>query len=123
MMTFFAPAARCFAAPSRPVKIPVDSKTTSTPSDCHGSSAGSLIERTWNESWLTRILSPLAEISPCRFPRMESYLSRWARVAAFVQIVHGDEIDAAVAHSGAHDVAADTAEPVDPDFDGHLRLL
>ncbi len=39
------------------------------------------------------------------------------------QIVDGDDVDAAVAHSGAHDIAADTAEPVDPDFDGHLRFL
>jgi hypothetical protein len=36
------------------------------------------------------------------------------------QIVDRDDIYAAVVHSGAHDVAADTAEPVDPDFDGHL---
>src|SRR5580765_1554600 len=39
------------------------------------------------------------------------------------QIVDCDDIDPTVAHGGAHDVAADTAEPVDPDFDGHLRLL
>src|SRR6188768_1386810 len=42
MMTFFAPAARCFAALSRSVKRPVDSKTTSTPRSFQGSCAGSL---------------------------------------------------------------------------------
>ena len=31
MITFFAPAARCLAASSRLVNLPVDSKTTSTP--------------------------------------------------------------------------------------------
>ena len=31
MITFFAPASRCFAASSRFVKRPVDSTTTSTP--------------------------------------------------------------------------------------------
>ena len=35
------------------------------------------------------------------------------------EIVHRDDVDVAVAHGGAHDVAADAAEPVDPDFDGH----
>src|SRR5260370_41833070 len=39
------------------------------------------------------------------------------------QIVDRDDVDGAVVDGGAHDVAADTAEPVDPDFDGHLRLL
>ena len=41
MITFFAPAARCLAAPSRSVNLPVDSKTTSTPRSFHGSAAGS----------------------------------------------------------------------------------
>ena len=37
MTTFFAPASRCFCAPSRLVKIPVDSIATSTPRSPHGS--------------------------------------------------------------------------------------
>ena len=42
MMTFLAPAARCLAAPSRLVKRPVDSITTSAPSSFQGSFAGSV---------------------------------------------------------------------------------
>ena len=41
MMTFFAPASRCFCAPSRFVKKPVDSITMSTPRSPHGIAAGS----------------------------------------------------------------------------------
>ena len=43
-MTFFAPASMCFAAPSRAVKMPVDSNTTCTPRSFHGSCAGSFTE-------------------------------------------------------------------------------
>ena len=46
MITFFAPAARCFAASSRLVNRPVDSKTTSTPRSFHGSCAGSFSDST-----------------------------------------------------------------------------
>jgi hypothetical protein len=45
MITFLAPASRCFAAPSRAVKKPVDSTTTSTPSSLQGSADGSRSER------------------------------------------------------------------------------
>ena len=41
MTTFFAPASRCFCAPSRSVKKPVDSSTTSTPRSPQGSAPGS----------------------------------------------------------------------------------
>ncbi len=40
MITFFAPASRCFFASSRLVKRPVDSITTSTPMSPQGRSAG-----------------------------------------------------------------------------------
>ena len=45
MITFLAPASRCFAAPSRSVKNPVDSTTMSTPSSLQGSAAGSRSDR------------------------------------------------------------------------------
>jgi hypothetical protein len=35
------------------------------------------------------------------------------------QVVHRDEVDVPVAHGGAHDVAADATEPVDPDLHRH----
>ena len=83
--TFLAPAVRCFAASSRFVNRPVDSNTTSTPSDFQGSCAGSFTDSTWNSSLSTVILSPVAEMSALRLPRIESYLSRCASVVAFVR--------------------------------------
>src|SRR5918993_1305194 len=85
MITFFAPAVRCFVAPSRLVKIPVDSKTTSTPRSFHGSCAGSLTDRTLKLSPPTVIPSPLALTSVSRLPSTESYFRRCASVAAFVR--------------------------------------
>ncbi len=41
MMTFLAPAARCFSASAALVKMPVDSMTMSTPSSPQGRFAGS----------------------------------------------------------------------------------
>src|SRR6476620_9674883 len=85
MTTFLAPAARCFAAPSRFVKSPVDSNTTSTPRSFHGSCAGSRSDSTLNSSLSTEIASLLASTFACRLPSTESYFSRCASVAAFVR--------------------------------------
>src|SRR5262245_11994724 len=86
MMTFFAPAAMCLAAPSRFVKRPVDSKTTSTPRSFQGSCAGSRSDSTLNSSPSTEMTSPLFDSTwACRFPSTESYFSRCARVAALVR--------------------------------------
>ena len=57
MTTFFAPASRCFCAPSRLVKKPVDSRTTSTPRSPHGNAAGSRSESIF-------ICSPPALMTP-----------------------------------------------------------
>ena len=84
MMTFLAPAARCFAALSRSVKRPVDSKTTSTPRSFHGRAPGSRLDSTLIESPLTEMESAVASIFAFRLPRIESYFSRWASVAVFV---------------------------------------
>ncbi len=46
MRTFLAPPARCLAASSRLVKMPVDSMTMSTPSSPQGMSAGLRSEST-----------------------------------------------------------------------------
>src|SRR5436190_7743988 len=85
MTTFFAPAARCFAASSRLVKRPVDSNTTSTPRSFHGSCAGSRTDSTLNSSPSTAIVSPPASTFACRLPSTESYFSRCASVCAFVR--------------------------------------
>src|SRR5580765_5464642 len=85
MITFFAPAAMCLAAPSRFVKRPVDSNTTSTPRSFQGSCAGSRNDRTLNESPSTEMVSALASTFACRLPRTESYFSRCASVFALVR--------------------------------------
>jgi hypothetical protein len=46
MITFFAPAVMCALAFSASVKIPVDSRTMSTPRSPYGSAAGSFSLRT-----------------------------------------------------------------------------
>ena len=38
------------------------------------------------------------------------------------EVVDGDDVDRVVVHRRAHDVAADAAEPVDTDFDGHSQV-
>ena len=121
MMTFFAPAARCFAALSRSVKSPVDSNTTSTPRILPRQ-----LRRVLHRQHLElvacrrRCVSPLAVMSAFRLPRIESYLSRCASVVAFVRSLTATKSMLARAERGAHDVAADAAESVDPDLDGHL---
>src|SRR5215471_19433940 len=86
MMTFFAAAAMCLAAPSRLVKSPVDSNTTSTPRSFHASCAGSRNDRTLNSSPSTEMMSPPFDSTfACRFPSTESYFSRCASVAALVR--------------------------------------
>ena len=46
IITFFAPAVMCFCASAAFVKIPVDSITTSAPTDFHGKLAGSRSAKT-----------------------------------------------------------------------------
>jgi len=55
--TFFAPAVKCFEAPSLSLKIPVDSITTSTPKSFQGRLEGFLSLNTFNLLSPTKILS------------------------------------------------------------------
>src|SRR6266568_2038523 len=84
MMTFRAPAVRCAFALSPSVNRPVDSTAYSTPRPFHGSWAGSLTARTLMLRPATWRVSPSVRTSSGRFPRIESYLSRWASVGASV---------------------------------------
>src|SRR3954468_18199893 len=84
MTTFLAPASRCLAAPSRLVKMPVDSTTTSTPRSFQGSSAGSRTARPLKPLPSTTISSSVEVTLYGSRPRIESYLSRWASVALSV---------------------------------------
>ena len=57
-------------------------------------------------------------MSAFRLPRIESYFEQVRERLRVGQIVDRDDVDVVV-HGRAHDVAADAAEPVDPDLDGH----
>src|SRR6516225_2484942 len=85
MITFRAPAARCAAAASREVNLPVDSTTTSTPRSPQGSAAGSRSAKiliSWSPA---RITSPSAVTSTSSLPNTVSYFSRCALVAGLVR--------------------------------------
>ena len=77
MMTFLAPAWRCFPAPGPSTNTPVPSMTMSIPSSAHGSLRGSLLETTWMFLPSTLMVS-LSTIftSALKVPSIESYLSR-----------------------------------------------
>ena len=82
MRTFFAPAFRCCWAPSRVVKMPVDSTTTSTSRSPHGNSAGSRSESIRTSS-PAACRTPSASLTSSRKgPRFESYRRRCAIVSA-----------------------------------------
>ena len=80
MITREAPASRWAAASEREVNRPVDSTTTSTPSESHGSAFGSRSERTAIGSPSTTIDASATPMSPSKRPCVESKRSRWARV-------------------------------------------
>src|SRR3954454_7938401 len=85
MTTFLTLPPRCLAASSRLVKKPVDSMTTSAPRLSHGSAPGSRSDRTRRTSPSTTMSLPSTSTVPGYGPRMESYLSRCARVLASVR--------------------------------------
>ena len=75
-MTFFTLPPRCFAASARLVKSPVDSMTTSAPTESQGICAGSRSEKILKKSPLTLRPSAEAETSAARLPNTESCFSR-----------------------------------------------
>ncbi len=72
MTTRDAPASRCEAAAERDVKSPVDSTTTSTPSESQGSAFGSRSESTAIGSESTTIADSATSIFPSKRPWVES---------------------------------------------------
>ncbi len=78
MTTLIAPAVRCCEAPSRSVKSPVDSTTTSTPISFQGSAEASRSESTRKEWPSTEISFSEWPISLFSTPCVESYLSMCA---------------------------------------------
>ena len=124
MMTFFAPAAMCLAAPSR---FGEDARSTRTRRRRRASSTaaapGPSTDRTWNSSLSDRDAVALGRDVGLQVAEDRVVLEQVGERLGVGQVVDGDDVDAAVVHGGAHDVAADAAEPVDPDFDGHLAIL
>ena len=76
MITFFAPASRCFWAEARSVKNPVDSITTSTPRSPHGRFAGSRSARPFSSLPSTTREPLSACTSPWNGPSIESWRKR-----------------------------------------------
>ena len=72
MITRAAPASRWAAASGRVVNRPVDSITTSTPSESHGSAFGSRSARTAIGSPSTTIDASATSMSPAKRPCVES---------------------------------------------------
>src|SRR5207253_9741803 len=88
MMTFFTGPRICFLASAASVNRPVDSITTWAPTDSQGSLAGSFSANT------RMFFSPtLMEFSPAvilcgRLPRIESFMSKCARVFGSISSLH-----------------------------------
>ena len=85
MITFLAPPSMWACALVASVKMPVDSTTTSAPTSLHGSAAGSRSSNTRIDLPSTVMSSAVATTSPSSRPRIESYFSRWPRLALSVR--------------------------------------
>ena len=93
MMTFFAPAARCFSAVSLVRNRPVDSTTMSAPTSFHLSSAGSLIAVRRIFLPLTTRVLPSTAMLPLKRPCTESYLQHVGEIVRLEQVVDADDLD------------------------------
>ena len=124
MTTFFAPASRCFCAPWRSVKKPVDSRTTSTPR------SGATGARPGRAPTAFRISSPAARRTPSArldLPRerpevgvVAEQVRHRPRVPEVVQRDDGDVRAEGVLRS--EEVPPDPAETVDTDANAHPLL-
>ena len=83
--TFFAPALRCFSAPSLSAKNPVLSTTTSILKSFHGSFSGSFSANTLMNFPSTTMPSGLASTAYLDLPCTESYFRRCASVFVSVR--------------------------------------
>ena len=81
MMTFFAPAPKWAEAAAFPVKKPVDSMTTSTPSSSHGRSAGLRSDST-ERRWPSTVIDDFVALTvPGKGPATLSCMSKCAMVS------------------------------------------
>src|SRR5580658_7473707 len=109
MMTFFTVPCRWALALVASVKWPVDSITIWAPVEDQSSLAGSRSANTFNFLPSTEMKSSPAVMVWCRFPKMESYLSRWASVAGLVR-----SLTATNSISGLPSAARNTLRPIRP---------
>ncbi len=119
MMTFFAPAARCFAASSRLVNLPVDSKTTSTPERLPRQ-----LGRVLHRQDLERVAVHADRAVAGRdvgleVPEHRVVLQQVRERVGVREVVDRDEVDVVVAERRPQDVPADATEAVDADLDCH----
>ena len=122
MTTLLAPAVRCCEAPSRSVKSPVDSTTTSTPISFQGSAEASRSESTRKECAVDRDLvlgvADLALEHSVRRVVLEHVREHIRRR----EVVDGDDLEArALLQPRPVEVPPDPAEAVDPDLGRHAR--
>ena len=123
MMTFLAPALRCFAASARSVKRPVHSSTTSTPSAFQGSSAGSFSAMTAIS--LPSMMMAFSVAFTVAWPGAvhRVVLEEVRERRGLVEIVDGDELQVFLAlERRAQHAAADAAKPVDGDLGGQVSI-
>jgi hypothetical protein len=124
MMTFLTEPPRCLAASSRLVKKPVDSMTTSAPTDAQSMFAGSFSSKTVisvpvDAQALGGLLHRAGVAAEDRV-----VLDQVRQGGVVGQVVERDELDVGAGRlGGAEDVAADAAEAVDAYADGHVAVL
>src|SRR5919112_202374 len=85
MITFLAPPSTCARALPASVNRPVDSMTTSAPRSAQGSAEGSRSSNALMLLPATVMSFSVYDTSPGSRPRIESYLSRWARLLLSVR--------------------------------------
>ena len=120
MITFFAPASMCALALSASVKMPVHSRTMSTPRSPHGRAAGSFSARTLISRPSMMIEASPAWTSPGIGAVRRVVLEQQRVHLGVDEVVDRDDLDV----RGALDerlerLAADPAEAVDADAGGH----
>src|ERR1700735_3554719 len=109
MITFLTVAPRWALALVASVKKPVDSTTISAPTEAQSSLAGSRSAKTLMDLPSMMRWCSSAVMSLGRLPRMESYLSRWARVEGVVR-----SLRATNSMSGLPSAERKTLRPIRP---------
>ncbi len=113
--TFFAPASRCFCAPSRFVKKPVDSSTTSTPRSPQARSAWIALGEEL-DLLAGSVDDAVGELHVTgKRAEIRVVLEQVPHRLGVAEVVRGDDLEVRVAlQRGAEEVASDPAEAVDP---------